>query len=1032
MPHLTRPLCCVASLIVGLTGGAWSLRAASSPGPVLFNRDIRPVLSDKCYACHGPDPAHRKGKLRLDLRDEAVAKGAIVPGKPAESKLIARLFSTDPDEQMPPPESHKTLTPDQKAMFKRWVESGAAYQKHWSYEPPIRAAVPAGVNPIDHFVGARLRELGLKPSPEADRRILSRRLHWDLVGLPPTPSEVEAFEKDASKDAYRNLAERLMASPHYGERMAIGWLDVARFADTIGYHSDNPRNVWPYRNYVIDSFNHNKPFDLFTREQIAGDLFPHPTQEQRVASAFNRLLLTTEEGGAQPKDYEVRMMTDRVRAVSSIWLGQTLGCAQCHDHKFDPCKQRDFYSLGAFFADIQEGIIAPREPGMLVTTDAQAAELERLDKELKRVEKQYEEPQPSLAGVFGNWLRGQRDALLRDQAWVALRPVASESAGGATLDTQKDLSILVSGAKPDKDTYTLRLGEVPAKTVALRLEAMPHDSLPSKGPGRADNGNFVVSEALAHVLKSDGSTQAVAFASARAGFEQTQSADKNPYKAWLAAAAIDGDAKGDKFGWAVLPEVGKRHQMVLSLKSPVTLEAQDIFVLRLKQNNGDGSHTLGRFRLSATADASVAESALPSPMSEDLVSEIVAWKPGSNEPSPKLVAFHKGIAPELAGLRQQIADARKAHADYEKGIPRCLVSTSTKEARTVRILPRGNWMIETGEILKPALPAYLMTGYSPPKDRPLNRMDLADWLISRQNPLTARVVMNRVWKQFFGIGLSKSVDDLGLQGEQPSHPELLDWLACEFMESGWDLKHMIGLMVDSHTYKQVSTAPAKLLQQDPYNRLLARQGRWRLDAELVRDNALSIAGMLELKIGGPSVKPYQPDGYWENLNFPQRGYDASKDADQYRRGLYTWWQRSYTHPSMVAFDAPSREECSADRPRSNIPQQALVLLNDPTYVEAARVFAARIVSEGGASVDARIRWAWRTAAQRPPDSQELATMRALLAKHLAEYRSDRAAAESLLATGLKPFPRDVDPAELAAWTSVARVILNLHETLTRS
>lgn len=1021
-----------ASLIIGMAMCGASLQAASSASPVLFNRDIRPILSDTCFACHGPDASHRKAKLRLDIREDAIAKGAIVPGKPSESKLIARLFTNDPEELMPPPASHKTITAEQKAMFKRWVEAGAVYQKHWAYELPVRPEVPAGVNGIDHLVGKRLQEVGLNPSSEADRRILSRRLHWDLVGLPPTPREVESFEKDRSKDAYERLVQSLMSSPHYGERMAIGWLDVVRFADTIGYHSDNPRNVWPYRNYVIDSFNRNKPFDLFTREQVAGDLFPNPTQEHRIASAFNRLLLSTEEGGAQPKDYEVRMMTDRIRAVSSVWLGQTLGCTQCHDHKFDPSTQRDFYSLGAFFADIQEGIIAPREPGMLVTTDAQAAELARLDKELKRAEKQYEEPPATYAGQLGNWLRAQRDALMRDRSWNALRPVASEALSGAKLETLEDASVLVSGSKADKESYTLKLGTVPAHTVALRLEAMPHDSLPSKGPGRAGNGNFVLSEVIAHVVKSDGSTQSVAFASARAGFEQTVSADKNPYKAWTAAAAIDGDAKGDGFGWAVLPEVGKRHQLVLSLKESLTLEGKDLLVIRLKQNHGEGNHTLGHFRISATAEAPVAEAALPMPLAEDLVAEILNWKPGTAEPSAKLNQFYKAMAPELAGIRQQVADAKKAYADYERTIPRCLVSTSGKDRRTVRVLPRGNWMIETGEIMQPALPAYLTASYKIPKDRALNRLDLADWLVSRQNPLTARVVMNRLWKQFFGIGLSKVLDDVGLQGEQPSHPELLDWLSCEFMDSGWDLKHMIGLMVNSHTYKQVSTASSKLQQLDPYNRLLARQGRWRLDAELVRDNALSIAGMLELKIGGPSVKPYQPDGYWENLNFPQRGYDASKDADQYRRGLYTWWQRSYLHPSMVAFDAPSREECAADRPRSNIPQQALVLLNDPTYVEASRVLAARILAEGGSQVDARIRWAWRQALQRVPDAQEMATMRALYAKHLSEYRADHAAAEALLKIGYKPTPRDADVAELAAWTSVARVILNLHETLTRS
>ena len=1032
MPSTRKFFSAATSLLVGLGCLGSSAHAVSKVGPVLFNRDIRPILSDNCFACHGPDASHRKGKLRLDLREEAIAKKAIVPGKPSESKLIERIFSTDADELMPPGESHKVLTPDQKALFKRWVEAGAIYQKHWAYEAPVRPEIPEGIHPIDFLVGARLRELGLKPSAEADRYILARRLHWDLVGLPPTPEEVTAFEKDSSKNAYDRLVQRLLSSPHYGERMAIGWLDVARFADTIGYHSDTPRNIWPYRNYVIDAFNRNKPFDVFTREQLAGDLLPNPTQEQQVASAFNRLLLTTEEGGAQPKDYEVRMMTDRVRAVSSIWLGQTLGCAQCHDHKFDPSTQRDFYSMGAFFADIQEGLIAAREPGMLVPTEAQSTELARLDKERKRLEQQYEDPHPSLAASLDNWIRVQRDALQRDRSWTALQPTLAESAGGAKLETLADRSLLVSGNKPDKDTYSLSFPTVPTQTLALRIEALPHDSLPAKGAGRAGNGNFVLSEVVAHVLRADGSTQAVSFASARADFEQTQAGDKNPYKVWNAASAIDGDKKGERFGWGVLPDIAKRHQLVLALSEPLSLGGKDVLRVQLKQNNGDGSHTLGHFRLSVTADSGVADGAFPLPLAEELVADILSWKPGLTEPSAKLVGHHKGIAPELAGLRQQVADAKKAHADYERTVPRCLVSISGKEPRTVRVLPRGNWMIETGDIVKPALPGYLSVGYTLPGDRKLTRLDLADWLISRQNPLTARVVMNRLWKQFFGMGLSKVVDDFGLQGEQPSHLELLDWLASEFVASGWDMKHMVGVLVSSRTYKQVSTAATRQLERDPHNRLLARQGRWRLDAELVRDNALSVAGLLELKVGGPSVKPYQPDGYWENLNFPVRGYDADKNEDQYRRGLYTWWQRSYLHPSMVAFDAPSREECAADRPRSNIPQQALVLLNDPTYVEAARVLAARILAEGGTGLEGRIRWAWQAVLQRAPDAQEMATMRALVTKHLAQYTADRPAAEALLKTGLKPNPRRADPVELATWTSVARVLLNLHETLTRS
>jgi hypothetical protein len=1032
MSPVCRNMLSALGLAASLLAGSGAALAAATKEPVQFNRDIQPILSDNCYLCHGPDEGTRKARLRLDVRESALEQEAFVPGQPDESVMIIRILATDPDDVMPPPDAHKTLTAEQKELLKRWIAEGAVYEKHWAYEPPVKPAIPAGEHPVDHLVGQRLKEVGLKFSPEADRRTLARRLHFDLIGIPAKPDAVTAFERNRDKDAYSRLVDGLLASPHYGERMAIPWLDVVRFADTIGYHSDNPRNIWPYRNYVIDAFNRNKPFDQFTREQLAGDLLPDASQETRVGSAFNRLLLTTEEGGAQAKDYEARMLTDRVRAVSSVWLGQTIGCAQCHDHKFDPSTQRDFYALGAFFADIEEAIIGRREDGMLVPTDDQAAELARRAGEVKRLQTEYDAPQPALNAPLANWSRAQRDALANAAAWTTLKPTRTESAGDAKLELHDDASILVSGKRPDKDTYTLRIADLPRNATALRLEALPHDSLPSKGPGRANNGNFVLSEVVATVSGNDGMTREIKFASARAGFEQSQVADKHPDKVWSAASAIDGDARGERFGWAVLPEVNKRHHLVLQFAAPLTLAEGEELVLQLKQNNGDGHHTLGRFRLAATADAQLADAALPTPLPEDVIAILTSEDPASEESQARLLAYFKGIAPELAGLRQELAAARKAHTDYEGTIARCLVSVSAKQPRTVRLLPRGNWMDESGEIMKPALPAYLTENYPVPAGRDLNRLDLADWLVSRQNPLTARVVMNRLWKQFFGTGLSKVLDDFGMQGEPPRHPELLDWLAVEFMDSGWDVKHMVRQIVSSRTYRQASTASPELLARDPENRELARQSRWRVEAELVRDNALSVSGLLVPAIGGPSVKPYQPEGYWENLNFPVRQYEHDTGDAQYRRGLYTWWQRSFVHPGMLAFDAPTREECAAERSRSNIPQQALVLLNDPTYVEAARVFAERIIKEGGTKTEDRIRWAWQQALLRKPDSKELATLRDLARRHAADYAADRAAAEALLKVGLKPVPPDLDAAELATWTSVARVILNLHEAITRS
>jgi hypothetical protein len=1001
---------------------------ASAADKIGFNESVRPILSDNCFACHGPDAKNRKGKLRLDQRAAAIEKKAIVPGKPDESELIKRIFTSDQDDLMPPPDSHKVLSSAQKDLLKRWVAEGAVYEGHWAYIPPVKAQTPAGANGIDYLVGERLKTIGLSSSAEADRRTLIRRLYFDLVGLPPKPQDVDSFEKDTSPDAYGHVVDRLLASPSYGERMAIPWLDVARFADTIGYHSDNPRNIWPYRDYVINSFNNNKPFDQFTREQIAGDLLPNSTQEQKVASGFNRLLLSTEEGGAQPKDYEARMLTDRVRAIGAVFLGTTIGCAQCHDHKFDPVTQHDFYSMGAFFADIKEPIIGRREDGMLVADKKQTAELESLTSTADRLQKEYDADHPELKDAFASWEKSQREALETDIFWKQLKPEQAASTAGAKLETQSDNSILAKGKKAEKDTYTLTFPSSPNPLSGLRIEALPHDSLPAKGSGRAGNGNFVITEVLATILRGAAEIP-VKFASARASIEQTFAADSNPEKRWAASAVIDGNT--NSFGWAILPDVTKSQHLVLELADPLKISEGDKLRIEIIQNHGAGNHTLGHFRISASSSYDVVRAPLTSRPSPE-IAELLKKEKRDDSDNAKLLAQFKSVSPELATLRKDLAEARKARTDFEATIPRCLVSVHSDQPRTVRILPRGNFLIETGDIVQPALPGFLKATFKQNEEHPPTRLDLADWLVSRDNPLTARVTMNRLWKQFFGVGLSKVLDDLGAQGEPPPNQRLLDWLACEFMDSGWDMKQMVRLIVTSHTYKQTSVISPELRARDPYNRELAAQSRWRLDAELVRDNALAVSGLLVQKLGGPSVKPYQPDGYWENLNFPVRTYDASKGPNQYRRGLYTWWQRSYAHPAMLAFDAPSREECAADRNRSNIPQQALVLLNDPSFVEASRAFAARILHECHGNTDQRIAWAWRQAVQRAPRTDEVDLAKALLDRQLTEYAANEKSAEELLAVGQSDAPTDLSKPEFAAWTNLARVILNLHETITRS
>jgi len=853
----------------------------------------------------------------------------------------------------------------------------------------------------------------------------------DLLGIPARPEDIEAFENDPAPDAYERLVDRLLSSPHYGERMAIGWLDVVRFADTIGYHSDNPRNIWPYRDYVIQSFNRNKPFDVFTREQLAGDLIPNGGLEQQVGSAFNRLLLTTEEGGAQPKDYESRYLTDRVRAVGAVWMGQTIGCAQCHDHKFDPISTRDFYAMGAFFADVKETLIGRREDGILVPNPDQAREQHRRQEVAKGLQSNFDGSHPELLPAYEAWERERTLATQADDRWTRLAPATVESSGGATLKIRDDRSILASGKSPDLDTYTVRFTNAPPAIAALRLEVLSDDSLPSKGPGRAGIGNFVLNEVVARLEREGAPVRPVTFRLARATHEQTSHAENNPYKAWTAASAIDADVKGPLPGWAILPQVGQPHQLLLELEAPVRVEAGDKLVVELHQRHGNGNHTLGRFRLSASADPAAVRSpvALPPPAA---LAEILRIPAADRKPEQRdrLFTEFKKQTPELADLRTLLEDARKSLADYEAALPRCIV-TERGDPRTVRVLPRGNWMVETGDVVEPALPGTLAANHRTP-DRRLNRLDLAEWVVAPENPLTTRTIMNRLWKQFFGMGLSKVLDDLGAQGETPVHQPLLDWLACEFRDSGWDMRHMVRTLVLSRTYQQVSTASPEELIRDPENRDLARQGRWRVEAELVRDNALALSGLLVPVVGGPSARPYQPDGYWENLNFPQRGYDASGGANQYRRGLYTWWQRSYAHPSMLAFDAPTREECAAERSRSNIPQQALVLLNDPSYVEAARAFASRILLEAPTDARGRIQWAWRQALARKATAAELDTLSKLLEQQLKEYQADPAAARAYLGFGASRPASTLDAAELAAWTDIARALLNLHETITRS
>ncbi len=996
------------------------IAAPEASDTVEYNRDIRPILADKCWACHGPDEDNREGDLRLDTRAGALAANddderSIVPGKPDESLLIARIVTERKRRKMPPPKTNKTISAHELDLLRRWIAQGAEWQDHWSRVSPQRPAVPSVKNaawvrnPIDAFILRQLEAAGVEPAPLADRRTLIRRLSFDLTGLPPSPEEVDAFAavtSDSEKE-YGDLVARLLRSKHYGERLAAYWLDAVRFADTNGIHGDNHREVTMYRDWVIDAFNENRPFDRFTIEQLAGDLLPDANRATRVASGYNRLLITTREGGAQPKEYLAKYAADRVRNVSGVWLGVTMGCAECHDHKFDPYTMRDFYSLEAFFADLKETAVGVQQPTK-IATDEQDARLEAIAGERSVLQKTLAAWTPALEKGLEQWEAGRTRTALD---WQALKPTESASRDGATLSVLDDGSILASGKSPDRDVYSIVAKTSLAGITGLRLEVLPDDSLPQKGAGRADNGNFVLNR---FEVRVDG--KPIAWARATATHSQNgYSVDRST------------DGKGAT-GWAILPQIGKPITAVFEAAKKLDGDGEKTIAIEMHHEYGS-RHTIGRFRLAVTAAPAPLDANGKGGVPADVAAILGVDRNARNDGQVgKLRAFYRSIAPELAATRDAITKLEKEKKAIEDAMPTTLVSMAVKP-RTIRVLPRGNWLDDSGEIVAPAIPEAL--GKLDTGERRATRLDLAKWIVSRDNPLVARVFVNRLWKICFGRGLVKSLDDFGTQGALPTHPELLDWLAVEFIESGWNVRHMLELLVSSSSYRQSSIASKELRDRDPYNELVARQGTYRLDAEMVRDNALAVSELLVRKIGGRSVKPYQPSGYWAHLNFPRRTYKKDSGDNLYRRGLYTYWCRTFLHPSLAAFDAPTREECTVDRGRPNTRRQALGRLPAAGDGGGARALAERALASAGPAAEERIAFLYRTVLTRTPSSREVAILTDLSARHLAEYRADPDAAKASLTIGDRPAPEG-DAAEHAAWTSVARVVLNLHETITRN
>ena len=1099
-----RSLLAAAALVFGLST-SWVVAAGQAPtvsGPdarVRFNRDVRPIMAGTCFRCHGPDESSRQVGLRLDLRDEALKARRngtpIVPGNPDGSLIIQRIFATTAARQMPPVSIHKDLTPAQKDIIRRWVAEGAEYEGHWAYQPVRRPAVPAltapSRNPVDFFVTSRLRAEGFAPSPAADRRTLIRRVFLDLTGLAPSSADVDAFLADRSPLAYERVVDKLLASPRFAEKQALYWLDAVRYADTAGFHGDNPYPVWPYRDYVLTAFRTNKPFDEFTREQLAGDLLPAPTVEQKIASAFNRLNRVSGEGGIQEKEYLAKYGADRVRTVSALWMGTTVGCAECHDHKFDPILAKDFYALKAFFADLDEPGLARDGGGrngpeawgvkLQLPTAAEKRELENLDRSLAAARATLAAQTSRHAAELAAWKSGLINRFNGGELrWQFIRPV-SATARGATLTIHDDLGvrigsllrfhqkpapglIVATGASPDTDAYTVTLK--PGKGVwrSLGLEIARDDSLPGGYVARGGLG-AELSEVEVSVSQGSGAARKVSFVSGVAsgtrnalggsGDESVVAAfDGNPKTSWLV---------GDFGTSASNPFVA------LQFAEPVTTTEDSALVIVLRHESATRRATLGRFRLALSAgpawpddaarggtveDVAVDPASEYRGLPESLVRAITSpgapageaagraggrqQRAAAAEPTDLVEAFYQLSDPQLAPLRAEVARLEAAKARVEMGVTRVMVSQAMPEPRETRVLPRGNWMDDSGAVVQPAIPEFL--GALPTGGRRATRLDLANWIVSPDNPLTARVFVNRTWRQFFGTGLTQTLGDLGSQGEWPSHPDLLDWLAAEFVEPtvdrqtgahAWDVKHLVRTIVTSHTYRQSSMPVPEAEAKDPGNRLLARQNRLRVEAEVVRDLALQASGLLVEKQGGPSVRPYQPDGYLAALNYPRRAYSESHDADLYRRGLYVFWQRTFLHPSLLAFDAPSREESVLDRITSNTPLQALDLLNDPIFVEAARAFGALALRQSG-QTDARIRWIFERALNREPERGEFDTLLSLHASALRRFQANPADAEKFVGIGESGVPRGARAPELAAMATVTRAVLSLHEMITRN
>ena len=1057
-----------------------------------FNRDVRPILSDHCYACHGPDEGKRKAGLRLDQKESALGElksgsRAIVPGDLGHSALVERVTSTDPDEVMPPPKEGKALTREQIDTLVAWVKEGAPWKNHWSFIPPEKPPLPEvkqgswPANEIDRFILARIEKAGFSPASEADRPALLRRVTFDLTGLPPTPEEVDAFLGDTEPNAFEKVVDRLLASKHYGERMTMNWLDLARYADTSGYHFDGVRFMWLWRNWVIDAFNENKPYGVFTVEQLAGDLLPNATRDQRLATGFVRNNMTNDEGGADPDEYLNKYVADRVSTTGAIWLGMTVACAECHDHKFDPLKTKEFYGLYAFFHNVPEkGLDRIRTdnppPRLPVPTMEQAFQFVEAEFTLKDAEKTLQDRSNELGETQEKWERetvagppekpdntGLAARLTFDDTLTVLSNTASGAAPGETNGPTGSAAKFVRDDQPEFADG--RLGK------ALKFDGKMHVDL---GPVVSfDSTNTFSYSAWVRIQGGGAILSKMEKGPAFRGFDfyindnrlevhlvhrypddaiKVKSKEKFEGENWRhVLATYDGSGKAA----GVKLYVNGKLREVETEKDVLKGSIANDEPVRIGSRQGE-SHFKGQLD-----DVRFYDRALEAEDARLIAFEgmlpIITKSRGkrSDEERTDLQRFYKeNYAVDYLRSEAALAKARKEKSDLFAAIPTSMIMEEMNPPRETYRLVRGDFR-NKGERVYPSTPAYLppirkakagnekgqlKLDFAETKtgsDWTPSRLDLAAWLVSPENPLTARVTVNRYWAMLFGTGLVKTINDFGSQGEWPSHPELLDWLACRFRDGDptaakavapWDVKALVRLMVTSKTYRQSTVATPEKMERDPYNRLLARSPRMQLEAEFVRDNALAVSGLLNAKIGGPSVKPYQPPGLWDGTDSV---FVQDHGTDLYRRGMYVFWRRSAHYPAFATFDAPNREVCTFFRQRTQTPLQSLVLMNDPAFVECARGLAQRVMKEEPSDLSRRLARAFRLTLGRVPESDEIATLQRTYEQQLAAFEADPKKAEELLKVGESKVPESMDRVKLAATTAVANVLLNLNETITR-